>query len=125
METMTISAKGWLVIPADLRKKYDLKPGSRVRFVDYGGVLSIVPAQKDGSVWPTRPLWLLTTPRSIGVDPAAAQMKLKSGPERIETGWWDGDDVGRDYFVGSDARGEELWIYRDRKGEWFIHGVFA
>ena len=77
------------------------------------------------SVSPSRPFWLLSVARPLGVDPAAAQLKLKSGPERIETGWWDGDDVGRDYFVGCTARGEELWLYRDRKGEWFVHGVFA
>jgi protein ImuB len=50
---------------------------------------------------------------------------LLSGPERIETGWWDGDDIGRDYFVGRNASGEQLWLYRDRGGEWFVHGVFA
>jgi AbrB family looped-hinge helix DNA binding protein len=44
MATATISAKGWLVIPIELRKKYDLREGSRVVLVDYGGVLAIVPA---------------------------------------------------------------------------------
>jgi len=42
MTTHTISKKGWVVIPADLRKKYDLTPGTEVQIVDYGGVLSIV-----------------------------------------------------------------------------------
>jgi AbrB family looped-hinge helix DNA binding protein len=41
-----LSAKGWVVIPAALREKYGLKPGSDVRVVDYGGVLSLVPALK-------------------------------------------------------------------------------
>lgn len=44
---LTISSKGWVVIPADLRKKYDLKPGDKVNIVDYGGVLSMVPALDD------------------------------------------------------------------------------
>ena len=44
MTVATISPKGWIVIPADLRKKYDLRPGARVALVDYGGVLAIVPA---------------------------------------------------------------------------------
>ena len=74
---------------------------------------------------PIRPLWLLASPRPLGVDPAAAEIKLTSGPERIETGWWDGKDVGRDYFVARNARGEALWLYRERGGEWFVHGVFA
>ncbi|HVM70473.1 MAG TPA: AbrB/MazE/SpoVT family DNA-binding domain-containing protein, partial [Anaerolineales bacterium] len=44
---LTISQKGWVVIPAELRKKYHLKPGAQVTMVDYGGVLSIVPAMPD------------------------------------------------------------------------------
>lgn len=46
---LTISNKGWVVIPAELRKKYSLEPGSEVTLVDYGGVLAIVPALKDPS----------------------------------------------------------------------------
>lgn len=38
-----MSSKGWVVIPAKLRKKYDLKPGDEVQIVDYGGVLALVP----------------------------------------------------------------------------------
>lgn len=45
--TSTISKRGWVVIPADLRKKYNLMPGTEVVIVDYGGVLAIVPAMKD------------------------------------------------------------------------------
>jgi len=40
---LVISDKGWVVIPAELRRKYALKPGSTVQIVDYGGVLAIVP----------------------------------------------------------------------------------
>ena len=42
-----ISTKGWVVIPAKLREKYNLKPGDQVNVVDYGGVVSIVPASVD------------------------------------------------------------------------------
>ena len=42
-----LSQKGWIVIPAALRKKYGLKPGANLHVVDYGGVLSIVPALDD------------------------------------------------------------------------------
>ncbi|MEW6401803.1 MAG: AbrB/MazE/SpoVT family DNA-binding domain-containing protein [Chloroflexota bacterium] len=45
--TSIISKKGWVVIPAELRKKYNLVPGTKVVIVDYGGVLSIIPAKKD------------------------------------------------------------------------------
>jgi protein ImuB len=78
-----------------------------------------------GMTLPIRPLWLLASPQPLDADPAAAEIRLVSGPERIETGWWDGNDVGRDYFVGRNARGEALWMYRERGGEWFVHGVFA
>ena len=44
---LTISSKGWVVIPADLRKKYGLKAGDKVVVVDYGGVLALVPAFED------------------------------------------------------------------------------
>jgi len=44
---LTISNKGWVVIPAELRKKYNLLPGTQVVIVDYGGVLSIIPALKN------------------------------------------------------------------------------
>jgi AbrB family looped-hinge helix DNA binding protein len=46
MSTVTISSKGWIVIPAEYRKKYDMKSGDRVRLVDHGGVLTIVPVLK-------------------------------------------------------------------------------
>lgn len=41
---LIVSEKGWVVIPADLRKKYKLHPGAQVSVVDYGGVLALVPA---------------------------------------------------------------------------------
>lgn len=42
-----VSKTGAIRIPAELRKKYNLAAGSEVVIVDYGGVLSIVPAAKD------------------------------------------------------------------------------
>lgn len=41
--TMTVSSKGWVVIPKELREKYGLTPGTKVQVVDYGGQLSLVP----------------------------------------------------------------------------------
>ena len=38
-----VSEKGWIVIPAELRKKYNLHPGAEVSVVDYGGGLALVP----------------------------------------------------------------------------------
>lgn len=47
MTIHSISNKGWVVIPAELRKKYGLEPGAEVRIIDYGGVLAIVPAMRE------------------------------------------------------------------------------
>ena len=48
------------------------------------------------------------------------------GPERIETGWWRGDDVRRDYYQVETASGERFWLFRRMPDErWFLHGVFA
>lgn len=43
MSTVTVSSKGWVVIPADYRKRYQVRPGSRMEIVDYGGGMSLVP----------------------------------------------------------------------------------
>ncbi len=45
--TLKISQKGWVVIPAELRKQYDITPGDEVHVVDYGGVLSLIPTFTD------------------------------------------------------------------------------
>ena len=44
---ITVSQKGWVVIPTALRKKYGIKPGTQLKVVDYGGVLALVPGFKD------------------------------------------------------------------------------
>jgi AbrB family looped-hinge helix DNA binding protein len=43
MNTSTLSGKGWVVIPQELRERYGLKKGDRVHVIDYGGVISILP----------------------------------------------------------------------------------
>ena len=77
-----------------------------------------------------RPLWLLTEPQPLAHLFEAKPWILRDGPERIESGWWDGGDVRRDYFVAENPQGEIVWIYRDHRygiddGEWFLHGIFA
>ena len=42
MSVITVSQKGSVVIPADLRRKYHWKTGDRVKVVDYGGIVSLV-----------------------------------------------------------------------------------
>jgi protein ImuB len=77
-----------------------------------------------------RPLWLLDCARPLADVLAAKPWVLRDGPERIESGWWDGRDCRRDYFVAESPQGEIAWIYRDHRygtddGEWFMHGLFA
>ena len=72
---------------------------------------------------PARPLWMLAEPQPLdGWDGT-----FVTGPERIETGWWDGHDVRRDYYVAVSRAGVRLWIFRERPpGQgWFLHGVFG
>jgi AbrB family looped-hinge helix DNA binding protein len=45
--TVIVSEKGWVVIPAELRRKHNLRPGTEVQVVDYGGVLALVPKLED------------------------------------------------------------------------------
>ena len=45
--TVIVSEKGWVVIPADLRRKHNLRPGTELHVVDYGGVLALVPKLQD------------------------------------------------------------------------------
>ncbi len=89
------------------------------------------PAPMDGPQ-PPRPLWLLEAPKPLpeisaqphyGSDPLA----LIAGPERIESGWWDSDDIRRDYFIARTPEDSMLWVYRDwrRPGGWYLHGIFG
>jgi AbrB family looped-hinge helix DNA binding protein len=47
MTILTVSKKGTITIPADIRRRYQLGPGSRLVIVDYAGTLSLVQAVKD------------------------------------------------------------------------------
>ena len=48
------------------------------------------------------------------------------GPERIETGWWRGPSVRRDYYRVETTEGERFWLFRRLEdGAWGMHGLFA
>ncbi len=48
------------------------------------------------------------------------------GPERIETLWWRGPSVRRDYYRMATESGGHLWMFRQLDdGKWFVHGEFA
>jgi protein ImuB len=77
-----------------------------------------------------RPIWLLSRPKpleEIGARPHhEGPLELLAGPERIESGWWDGGDVARDYFIARMQNEALVWVYRERGGGgWYLHGLFA
>ncbi|MFY2763483.1 Y-family DNA polymerase [Arenimonas sp. MALMAid1274] len=70
-----------------------------------------------------RPTWLLPRPVPLHGRP----LRLLAGPERIESGWWDGGDVQRDYYVVETAQGQRAWAYcaAGEHGPYMLHGWFA
>ncbi|RIK13363.1 MAG: AbrB family transcriptional regulator [Anaerolineae bacterium] len=47
MTASIVSAKGWVVIPREIRERYGIRKGTRIRFVDYGGVVRLIPEPGD------------------------------------------------------------------------------
>ncbi len=47
MYTARVSAKGWIVIPKDLREKYEIGAGERIQIVEYGEILALVPVPEN------------------------------------------------------------------------------
>ena len=87
---------------------------------------------------PRRPLGMLSQPQPLAAICDAAgrvrqllhegrDLALVSGPERIESGWWDGGDVARDYYIACAADGARWWVFREcgAPRRWFVHGCFA
>jgi protein ImuB len=70
-----------------------------------------------------RPGWLLTEP--LAVQEGSARIVM--GPERIESGWWDGGDVRRDYYLIETRSGQQAWAYRavGEGGPLWLQGWFA
>jgi protein ImuB len=100
-----------------------------------------------------RPIWM--PPRPMPLEPLQAGMisvapdgppvrfrlggvvhhiRVAHGPERIETAWWRGPTVRRDYYVVETESGARFWLFRRLGGKavrgsrgsgWYLHGVFA
>lgn len=86
-----------------------------------------------------RPLCVLAVPESIEVWALAPEgpplrfywqqeehtLRWSWGPERIETGWWRGEHIRRDYYRVETLAGQWFWLFRRREdGCWFLHGAF-
>jgi protein ImuB len=72
---------------------------------------------------PPRPTWLLPQPVPL----RGHGLRIVSGPERLESGWWDGEDARRDYYVIETAQGQRAWAFAPpgEQGDWMLHGWFA
>lgn len=90
----------------------------------------------------SRPVWLWSTPQPLKEQRGCPwldgqPLELLSGPERVESGWWDNAPALRDYFIAQTHDGSLVWIYRTRMPQWteqphlladsgwFLHGRFA
>jgi protein ImuB len=86
---------------------------------------------KYSEITAARPFWLLPCPRQLLERNNRLYYKsiihFSMGPERIETGWWDCDDICRDYYIGVDEIAGSLWIFHDLKDRqsWYLHGLFG
>ena len=82
-----------------------------------------------------RPTWLLPEPQRLQEDAAFGRplhqgtpLVLASRAERIESGWFDGALISRDYHVAQAKDHRWLWVFRERRGDaahWYLHGVFG
>ena len=87
-----------------------------------------------------RPVWLLQKPEPLPERDVAGErgpwcegqpLLLLSGPERIESGWWDFEAVARDYYIAQLTGGALVWIFRERVPaaganlSWFLQGRFG
>ena len=117
-----------------------------VGFVGVGGTNARGDASAAAAL-ATQPLWLLPSPLALperGQGPLldGRPLQLLAGPERLETGWWDGQPALRDYFIAQAASGALVWVYRHRVpadpvelagagaasdigSGWFLQGLFA
>lgn len=71
----------------------------------------------------SRPFWLLRRPLVLREPPA----HILAGPERIESGWWDGHDQRRDYYIVELRSGQRAWAFVEAgtRDHWTLHGWFA
>ncbi len=100
-----------------LRAEADHRPECAWQATDQGGlgVLPVLPG--------SRPGWLLPAPQALG----EGGHRLLGHAERIESGWWDGGDVRRDYYRIETREGLRGWAYRDlaAPGPLWLQGWFA
>lgn len=80
------------------------------------------PRAREAPAGPRRPGWLTAEPQRCDED----MVRLLAGPERIESGWWDGGDIRRDYYLAEWRDGRHAWVWCEpgRDG-FYLHGWFG
>ncbi|MCV9918569.1 DNA polymerase Y family protein [Pseudomonas sp. BT-42-2] len=100
-----------------LRAEADHRPECAWQLTDLGacGALQVTPG--------SRPGWLLAAPQRL----PESGVQLLGQAERIESGWWDGGDVRRDYYRIETREGLRGWAYQDlaAPGPLWLQGWFA
>ncbi len=109
-------------------------PKARVRVAREAATADALPHGRSATLTPalsrqrergqnSRPLWLLS--RAIPLRGPAPH--ILAGPERIESGWWDGADARRDYYVVQTRDGQRAWAFvpAGASDGWMLHGWFA
>lgn len=142
----------WVAVPAGQRPPTASAGSPRRRHgrlsPDRAGGRGLTPARLSPAG--RRPIWMLPRPvplETVSVMPVVGgrlspgdsgpplrfrwncethQVAQAHGPERIETAWWRGPSVRRDYYVVETETGGRYWLFRRlRDGAWFLHGMFA
>ncbi|MCW8091196.1 Y-family DNA polymerase [Alteromonas sp. ASW11-130] len=68
-----------------------------------------------------QPLFIATNPI-----PLSKPSHIQFGPVRMQTGWWDGHYIKRDYFITQSLNGELLLIYKcSPEAQWYIQGWYS
>ena len=67
-----------------------------------------------------KPLYILATPT-----PLKYKVQIKTAAQRLQTNWWQGEMIMRDYYLADNSRGQWQWIFKDHHNKWFIHGYFG
>ena len=96
-------------------------------------------SRMDAPVMAARPLRLFSRPIEVSATAVVPEgppisfrfqghlyaVALSVGPERIETGWWRGPHLKRDYYRVTTQEGSRAWLFRERDtNHWFLHGWF-
>ena len=68
MPTVKTLAKGQIVIPAEMRKKYHIDPGTEMQIMEYGGIIYLIPPVADP---------IQTARRSLRTRPSLAGQLLR------------------------------------------------